>query len=122
VRYGTVQSSNGGTMSDVCPYLEWLGEHAHELPPGAQAFALDPEHYDFSRQWSPRSASFDQMSTRFTEDGVEVTLVLAAWGAAPHQSSSCGTAACPTSSPMATMVVAHVRDYSSTSCSPILTA
>ena len=85
MRYVTVQSSNGGTMTNPRPYLEWLGEHAHELPPGARAFALDPEHYDFSHQWSPRSASFDRMSTRFTDDGVEVTLVLAAWGGAPPE-------------------------------------
>lgn len=85
MRYVTVQSSDGGTMTDVDPYLEWLGEHADELPPGARAFALDPEHYDFSRTWSPRSASFDRMSTRFTDDGVEVTLVLAAWGGAPPE-------------------------------------
>lgn len=65
VRYVTVQSSDGGTTTDVRPYLEWLGEHAHELPPGARAFAFDPEHYDFSHTWSPRSASFDQMSMRF---------------------------------------------------------
>jgi hypothetical protein len=81
----TVQSSNGGTMTDVHPYLEWLGEHADELPPGARAFALDPEHYDFSHEWSPRSATFDRMSTRSTDDGVEVTLVLAAWGGAPPE-------------------------------------
>jgi hypothetical protein len=82
VRYATVQFSDDGTMTDVLPYLEWLGAHADELPPGARAFALDPEHYDFSHEWCPRSASFDRMSTRFTDDGVVVTLVLAAWGGA----------------------------------------
>lgn len=85
VRYVTVRSSDGGTMTDVRPYLAWLGDHADELPPGARAFALDPEHYDFSHPWSPRSASFDRISTRFTDDGVEVTLVLAAWGGAPPE-------------------------------------
>jgi hypothetical protein len=85
VRYATVQFSDDGTMTDVLPYLEWLGAHADELPPGARAFALDPEHYDFSHEWCPRSASFDRMSTRYTDDGVVVTLVLAAWGGAPPE-------------------------------------
>lgn len=85
MRYATVESSDGGTMTDIRPYLEWLGQHADELPPGARAFALHPEHYDFSHQWCPRSASFDRMSTRHTDDGVEVTLVLAAWGGAPPE-------------------------------------
>ncbi len=85
MRYVTVQSSNGGTMTDIRPYLEWLGAHADELPPGARAFALDPEHYDFSHTWCPRSASFDTMSVQFTDDGVEVILVLAAWGGAPPE-------------------------------------
>ncbi len=85
MRYVTVESSDGGTMTDIRPYLEWLTEHADELPPGARAFALHPEHYDFSHEWCPRSASFDRMSTRSTDDGVEVTLVLAAWGGAPPE-------------------------------------
>ncbi|WP_169736329.1 hypothetical protein [Promicromonospora kroppenstedtii] len=85
VRYATVESSDGGTMTDVRPYLAWLEQHADELPPGARTFALHPEHYDFSHQWCPRSASFDRMSTRHTDDGVEVVLVLAAWGEAPPE-------------------------------------
>lgn len=85
VRYVTVESSDGGTTTDIRRYLGWLREHADELPPGAQAFALHPEHYDFSHEWCPRSASFDRMSTRSTDDGVEVTLVLAAWGGAPPE-------------------------------------
>ncbi len=85
MRYASVQFSDDGTMTDVRPYLEWLDAHADELPPGARAFALDPEHYDFSHEWCPRSASFDRMSTRYTDDGVVVTLVLAAWGGAPPE-------------------------------------
>ncbi|MFI2363008.1 hypothetical protein [Promicromonospora sp. NPDC019610] len=85
MRYVTMESSDGGTTTDIRPYLEWLSKLADELPPGARSFALDPEHYDFSHGWSPRSASFDRMSTRSTDDGVEVTLVLAAWGGAPPE-------------------------------------
>lgn len=31
VRYVTVQPANGGTMTDLRPYLERLDEHVHEL-------------------------------------------------------------------------------------------
>ncbi|MBO0607994.1 hypothetical protein [Myceligenerans salitolerans] len=85
MRYVKVESTGGGSMTDPREYLEWLAEHAEELPPCARAFATHPEHYDFSHPWCPRSASFDRMSTRFTDDGVVVTLVLAAYGDAPPE-------------------------------------
>ncbi|MBL0888728.1 hypothetical protein [Myceligenerans indicum] len=85
VRYVKVESTGGGSWTDPRDYLDWLAEHADELPPGARAFATHPEHYDFSHPWCPRSASFDRMSTRFTDDGVVVTLVLAAYGGAPPE-------------------------------------
>lgn len=85
MRYVKVESTGGGSMADPREYLEWLAEHAEELPPGARAFATHPEHYDFGHQWCPRGASFDRMSTRFTDDGVVVTLVLAAYGGAPPE-------------------------------------
>ncbi|MEV0949665.1 hypothetical protein [Promicromonospora sp. NPDC050249] len=85
MRYATVQFSNGGTTTDVRPYLAWLDAHADELPPSARAFALDAEHYNFTHQWCPRSASFDQLSTRFTDDGLVGTLVLAGYGGAPPE-------------------------------------
>lgn len=78
MRYVIVQPFGGETTTGGGPYLEWLGEHAHELPPGVRVFALDPEHHDFLHQWFPRNASLDRISTRFTDDGVEVTLALAA--------------------------------------------
>lgn len=85
MRYATVEFSDNGTMTDPRPYLEWLDAHADELPPGARAFALDPEHYNFTHQWCPRSASFDQLATRFTDDGIVGTLVLAGYGGAPPE-------------------------------------
>ncbi|MBE1875391.1 hypothetical protein [Myceligenerans pegani] len=85
MHYVKVETTGGGSWTDPRDYLDWLGEHADELPPGARAFATHPEHYDFSHQWCPRSASFDRMSTRFTDDGVVVTLVLAAYGGAPPE-------------------------------------
>ena len=32
---------------DAGPYVEWLTNHAAELPPGARAFATHPTHYDY---------------------------------------------------------------------------
>ena len=85
MRYVTVEWEHGGTTTDPRAYLAWLADHADELPPGARAFALDPAHYDFSDQWSPRSASFDRMSTRLVAGRSDVTLVLAAFGGAPPE-------------------------------------
>lgn len=85
VRYVKVESTGGGSLTDPQDYLKWLAQHAEELPHGARAFATQPEHYDFSHQWCPRSASVDRMSTRFTDDGIVVTLVLAAYGGAPPE-------------------------------------
>lgn len=42
-----VRFDEGGTYSDPEPYLELLPTLAPQLPPGARAFATDPEHYDF---------------------------------------------------------------------------
>ena len=52
---------------DARPYLAVLPELAERLPPGARAFATDPEHYDL---YSPRRCVKDLKleSTVFTDD------------------------------------------------------
>ncbi|MGI5190354.1 hypothetical protein ACQEVI_19610 [Promicromonospora sp. CA-289599] len=70
-RYLTAQSTVDRTTD---ARLDWLDAHADESPPGARAFAIDSEHFNFSHQWNPHSASFDQMSVQFTDGGAAAIL------------------------------------------------
>lgn len=82
MRYVTVEPTGVGYSIDTRPWLAWLDEHVDELPPGAQAVARDPEHRNIWHQWSPRLAKFESLTSRHTEDGAAVTLVLSAFGQA----------------------------------------
>ena len=46
MRYATVESSDGGTTTDVRPYLEWLGEHVDEMLPHADGVSHELEFTD----------------------------------------------------------------------------
>ena len=47
MRYVKVEFTREGTYSDPRPYLQQLPTLANSLPPGARAFATDPEHYNY---------------------------------------------------------------------------
>jgi hypothetical protein len=69
-----------GYSLDVRPYLGWLAGHAAALPPGARAYALDPEHYDFTARWCPRGAVWESATLRPDERGTSATVVLRGTG------------------------------------------
>jgi hypothetical protein len=48
VEYVVIERASEGNRLDPEPYLARLPDFADELPPGARAFATDPDHYDFS--------------------------------------------------------------------------
>jgi hypothetical protein len=47
VRFVKVEPTEDGFWLDPEPYLDELKRIGDSLPPGARAFATDPEHYDF---------------------------------------------------------------------------
>ncbi len=47
MEFVTVQRTEYGNVFDPTAYLDRLPELVRSLPPGARAFAEDPEHYDF---------------------------------------------------------------------------
>lgn len=86
MRYVIAEPSvDGGFWVDPRPYLDWLERHAEELPPGARAFAVHPEHYDFSHEWCPRGVTLARMSTRETDGVTSATVVLAGYLDSPAE-------------------------------------
>lgn len=83
MRHIIVERTDDGYVVDQRPYVAWLDDHADELPPGARALALDPEHRDHWHEWSPRSATFETLSTQHTDDAAAGTLVLRAFAGGP---------------------------------------
>jgi hypothetical protein len=47
MRFVKVENTGTGFSLDPNPYLEHLDDVAGTLPPGARAYATDPDHYDF---------------------------------------------------------------------------
>jgi hypothetical protein len=48
VPYVVIEHGPEGNRLDARPYLERLPGFVGDLPPGARAFATDPDHYDLS--------------------------------------------------------------------------
>ncbi|GIF16320.1 hypothetical protein [Actinoplanes teichomyceticus] len=46
MRYVKISRGRDGNTLDATGYLDALGAFAERLPPGARAFATDPQHYD----------------------------------------------------------------------------
>jgi hypothetical protein len=61
-----IEVCDSGTSIDPLAYLDRLAELAPRLPPGARAFATDPDHYDF---WGERCVKDLEIETlRFGAD------------------------------------------------------
>lgn len=71
-----VESVRGGFSLDPRPYLERLPVLAERLPPGAAAFALDPDHYDFGSVRCVKDLRLSALVVRDSVDRLSVELQL----------------------------------------------
>lgn len=68
MRYVRVVSDDLATFFDADEYIRRLPGFVNDLPPGARAFATDPQHYDFTGTRCVKDLRLDQIPTSSQEN------------------------------------------------------
>jgi hypothetical protein len=69
VKFVDIEVADNGTSINPLVYLDRLSELAPLLPPGARAFATDPDHYDFVGERCVKDLTIETLRFGADEDG-----------------------------------------------------
>jgi hypothetical protein len=72
VRFVDIEATDSGNLINPLVYLDQLSDLAPRLPPGARAFATDPDHYDFVGERCVKDLTIDTF--HFGSDDASATL------------------------------------------------
>jgi hypothetical protein len=77
MRFVKIRRTSTGFALDPTPYLDVLEGLGENLPPGALAFARDPDHYDFTSPRCPKDLKLARMSVTDKSEELLIELDLA---------------------------------------------
>lgn len=69
MRFVDIEVTGTGNSINPLAYLDQLADLAPQLPPGARAFAVDPDHYDFHGERCVKDLKIEQLRFGADDDG-----------------------------------------------------
>lgn len=76
MRFVDIQVTDTGNLINPLSYLDQLSDLAPRLPPGARAFATDPDHYDFVGERCVKDLTIDTLRFGADDDGATFEVLL----------------------------------------------